>query len=314
MTVLSADTGLNNGRIGESARRAPASCVAALTGNAELFYRQCWGREPRVFRCSDELRDLVSEAEFWDLVDSGQLPPAYVRGFKEGTPVTLVDFTSRRFVCGQIGEYVDAARVRTAFEDGATLQFNELQHWHRGIAAVVSQLEQEFKGGVTARAFLSPPSQEPVIKAHLDGAHVFVLQLMGDKDWVAGHLNDASVSDCKFCDGDDLPSDDALMTTLRPGEVLYLPHGSPHYALARRRKSVHLSLEIHEAGPQDFADVYIAQFVASQRFRELATDWNHPPVDKMARLGRLLADHLDVADPARVVDAATRLRRRHMGG
>jgi hypothetical protein len=298
---------------GQSSPTTAASYVGALTGDSRQFFRDCWGQQPRVFRFSDELHDLVGEPELWEAIDSGLLPPPYVRGFKKGMPVTPVDFNARRLIRGSISEYVDPAQVRAGFLDGATLQFNELQHWHSGVEELVAGLRAEFAGAVTARAFLSPPGQEPVIKAHLDGAHVFVLQMTGDKDWVAGRLDESSVSDCKFCDGDDLPAADALRVTLKEGDMLYLPHGSPHYALARREKSIHLSLEIHQPGPQDLADVYIAQFIAGQQFRELAARTDISPTARMARLGSLLGDYLDAADPTEVLDAAARLVRRHMG-
>ncbi|WP_042365930.1 JmjC domain-containing protein [Streptacidiphilus neutrinimicus] len=288
--------------------------LAQLVGDVDDFFQNHWGSQPVVFRSSAELPALISEEEMWEELDCGLLIRPYFTAFDEGVRSAVSDMTRRRHIAGHvIPGYVNEKHIREEFAAGGTFKFSQAEHWHPRIRALVKGLEPEFRAGLEAFVFLSPPGKT-AIAAHMDGAHVFVLQVAGIKDWVVGRLDETSISDSTRYTGGVIPADRRVEVTLRPGDVLYMPHGTPHSATARLGNSIHVAITIEEPSTQDLAQVFLAELLDDPRYVEL-TEQHHQqtPAERFAALRAVLTDRLENAEGGQVLKSAVRLKAEHLG-
>jgi hypothetical protein len=282
-----------------------------LVGDVEDFFARHWARAPIVYRAPRNLTGLICEEDMWSELDCGLLSRPYFTVFNEGVRTAIGDMTEKREVAGhEIEGFAKAERIRRDFAAGGTFKLNQAEHWHAPIRALVAGMQPHFRGGLEAFVFLSPPGKT-AMQAHTDGAHVFILQVAGVKDWVIGKLDGASHSDSTLHQG---PIDPALRIelTLHPGDVLYMPHGCPHYASSKDVNSIHVAITIEEPTGLDLAKVCLARFLADSRFLRLdVTHHTMPPAAKVDLLRAALGAFLAGADPAALLDAAIALRRQH---
>lgn len=274
--------------------------IEGLVGDAEEFFGEYWARSAVVHRPLSGLAGLITAAEIWDEVDCGLLLHPYLRTFGDD---------------GQsLAGRVDGSSVRDAFARGATVQLNNVEEWHRPTHALLAALSPGLPGVLRAVAFLSPPGTTPVITAHMDGAHVFVIQIEGEKDWTVGPLDDTTVGDPAFCSTPDIPPQGRLDVTLRPRDVLYVPHGCAHYALARSTDSLHLSVNVEEPSTRHLLNVYLAQFMTSPPYRCLRDTPGLDSAELVEQVRTGLASCLSTADPDQVAAATLDLFARTGGG
>jgi len=282
-----------------------------LVGDAGDFFARHWARAPVLLRAPCDLTGLISEKEMWSELDCGLLSRPYFTVFNEGVRTAVSDMTETRKVAGhEIEGYAKIEQIRRDFAAGGTFKLNQAEHWHSRIRALVQGMQPHFRGGLEAYIFLSPPGKT-AMQAHTDGAHVFILQIAGVKDWVVGKLDARSHSDSSLHQG---PIDPALRMelSLRPGDVLYMPHGCPHYATSKDVNSIHVAITIEEPTAVDIAKVYLARFLADASFLGLdATHHTELLVRKVDLLRGALGAFLAEADPEAILNAAVTLRRLH---
>lgn len=282
-----------------------------LVGDTDAFFRDHWAGQPVLLRAHSDLSRLITEQEMWDEVDCGLLSRPYFTIFNEGVRTAISDMTRRRTVVGHdLPGFIEPERIREDFANGATFKFNQAEHWHPRIRALVKALEPHFSGGLESFVFLSPPGKT-AMQAHMDGAHVFILQVAGVKDWVVGRVDDTSTSDSVLHEGA-IPDERRIELTLRPGDVMYMPHGTPHYATAREGNSIHIAITVEEPTAQNLAEVFLAGFLGDPVFKDLHDSHHHHPLAERTELLRqALLDHLARADENATARAAVTLRREH---
>jgi hypothetical protein len=278
-----------------------ATTLADLVVDIDRFFAEDWAVRPAVYR-SMAVTGLISEAEMWDALDCGLLVRPYFTVFCDGVRSALASITLTRTVVGkEVAGYADPDAVRADFAAGGTFKLNQPEHWHHRLAALLTGLAPSFTAELESFVFLSPPATT-ALQAHTDGAHVFVLQMQGAKDWFVGLPDDDSVSDSRLSEID---PDRCFRATLTPGDVLYMPHGSPHYATAREGHSVHVAITVEEPSAKKLAEVALADFLASPVATRI--EGNHhelSPAEKCRWLRAALGDHLRSLDDHQLVELA----------
>lgn len=282
-----------------------------LVGDTDAFFRDHWANQPVLLRAHSDLTRLITEQEMWDEVECGLLSRPYFTVFNEGVRTAISDMTRKRRVVGhELPGYIEPERIREDFAAGATFKFNQAEHWHPRIRTLVKALEPYFSGGLESFVFLSPPGKT-AMQAHYDGAHVFILQVAGVKDWVVGRIDETSTSDSTLHEGE-VPDDRRVELTLRPGDVLYMPHGTPHYATAREGNSIHIAITVEEPTAQNLAEVLLAGFLGDPALKALHDSHHRHSLQQRTELLReALLAHLAGTDENSVTRAAVTLRREH---
>jgi hypothetical protein len=147
------------------------------------------------------------------------------------------------------------------FGKGATIRVRAIERFHEQLGELCRNLEEELGFPVRANLYCTPPNSRG-FDLHFDTHEVFVLQLLGKKQWqifdpttpqplefVPARSAGKTIQDVDEAEVGSL----ALEALLKPGDCLYLPRGFVHQAGSRDEPSVHLTIGIHVL--QEIADV-----------------------------------------------------------
>jgi quercetin dioxygenase-like cupin family protein len=154
-------------------------------------------------------------------------------------------------------------------------------------------------------AFLTPAGQRGA--THSDPTDVYIIHLEGTKRWQVWETPDVRRP------GDDknsFPSlpDPVLEVSLQPGDVLYIPHNTPHSASAEGSVSLHLTVV---AGPRSWARHLLS---AVQDILHNGPEfWDTPYLDE-ASPEELAAEIEQLISRLRAVDTAAVLQRAQQDG
>jgi len=141
------------------------------------------------------------------------------------------------------------ARVEVFLSSGASLVANEVQTLHGPISETATALSREFAAHVGANVYCSFQGVQ-AFGPHYDPHDVFAVQTEGEKVW--------RIYETQLDRPVDLPADDgdvrgwlervrgplAFEVTMRPGDVLYLPRGRFHDAVAVDSASLHVTYSV----------------------------------------------------------------------
>lgn len=183
------------------------------------------------------------------------------------------------------------AKVQTLLAMGASVIAGDVQELTPELRALSHRLARDFAGLVGANVYCSFGGVQ-AFDTHFDLHHVFAVQVEGEKTWrLYENRADAPV---------DFPFEDAesrrwfaetrgkLMTEvrMRPGDVLYLPRGWYHDALATEGASLHVTFSVSPLYGRILFRLLESAAMQDPAFRA----WLPPGADGDDRLGKQLAD------------------------
>ncbi|ROQ88893.1 cupin superfamily protein [Streptomyces sp. 2132.2] len=259
---------------GAPASAAPSDgggALAPLVGDAQEFLSRHWTRTPLLRRAvsPDAFAGLLSLEALTDLLTSRALRLPHVRLVRDGQQVAESQYTGvRRIGHGTVTDAIDPGKVLSHFGLGATLVLDAVELLVPAVGSLCERLAASLSCPVDAVAFLTPPDRKG-LAAHIDDEDVFVLQLSGSKQWtVHEQLRPVPLTPGA------LPASAlgpvALTPLLEPGDVLYVPRGTPHHAESTGGHSLHLSLAARRPTLSALtADTLLAALRASGPDRDL---------------------------------------------
>lgn len=230
-----------------------------LVGDTCVFARDYRDRQPllRKRAISDPQR-LLSFADLDRLLMSEAIRPPYVCVTKQGAQVREGDYTRlARVQLSHMDDIADPRKLITAFQTGATLTWNSMNHYHPPLRALTTMLSTALGCRTDVVAFATPAGIRG-FAPHLDSTEVFVIQSSGTKKWTVWPTWRPRPAAGQALDADTL-GEPLFSAELEPGDCLYLPWGTPHVAYSGSQVSLHLSVT---AKPQSWADI-ITGIVAS---------------------------------------------------
>jgi hypothetical protein len=232
---------------------------AALTGR--LFQDAVWGVSHHVEKQALNPGGLLTVEGVRRLLDASLLKWPYFTLLKHGEVPTVSSYTVQRDVIGhKVAGFADPGAVARHMAGGATLKLNQVADWHRPTRDLAGQLEDLLPVAVNSYLFWTPEESRGMLP-HRDAAHVLVVQLEGCKEW---HLYAAPEQIGASAGLDVDAARPSHVFTLEPGDVMYLPHGWPHDAIARGGDSMHLTFTLTEPTPEDLIDAFLRRFVEDE--------------------------------------------------
>jgi hypothetical protein len=132
---------------------------------------------------------------------------------------------------------------------------------------LVKALGKAFAANIGVNMYLTPKGSR-TFSLHTDDHDVFVLQVQGEKIWRLHELRNLTVMrldykpDLAFTpEWGESRLEGPLLTelTMRPGDVLYVPRGMPHCAVAKDSTSLHLTVSITPLYWMDFLKAAVEQ-------------------------------------------------------
>ena len=215
------------------------------------FHRVYFLQKPLLVRCTEKPSagspsKMLTLADVKALVRRREPRPAR---FLRDVDVTKYVDGKRSALNGGDGE-VDPDVVWKAFSSGGfSIRLVQPQQWHQASFELCSCLQEHFGHPVGCAAYLTPAGSQG-FPPHYDDVEVFVIQLEGSKRWRLYDRPDARTNPAANRTTEFRASELGAPTqelTLRPGDVLYLPRGVVHQALAQRSgHSLHLTFSTYQ--------------------------------------------------------------------
>ncbi|WP_406310908.1 cupin domain-containing protein [Streptomyces thermoviolaceus] len=281
-------------KAGQAARMLPVDSAALrrCIGDEKEFTADIWGKRVHVTRGGVPASDLISvqdidrlltdqpllRSDMIRLVRHGEILPrqAYLRSMREIYPRPVDhEMTENELLLEMLTRGVaSAAEVTAAVRGGATLILQSAHWYHPPLTEFCRSLELALGRRCRANIYLTPVSSQG-FGLHTDPHDVFVLQAFGEKQWHVGatpwerHNGHAS---------DD--PDETRELLLRPGDVLYLPKGTPHRANTLSARSGHVTISIESNSWREVLRTTLSRLVedslpAELLDAELPVGWLH---------------------------------------
>jgi ribosomal protein L16 Arg81 hydroxylase len=198
---------------------------------------------------------------------------------------------------------IDIARVYQLFSEGATIVLPQLQRRVPELGALCRSVEQEFNALFQTNIYMTPPNAQG-FKTHYDTHDVFVLQVVGSKDWRAYDIPvELPLIGQKFNSNVYSFIDPVEEFRLHAGDMYYCPRGLVHDARSTDEISVHITFGLMaKTWTEVMIEAVASACVKDPSFREnlpvgFATDPNFdrgPAREKFRALLASLADHADL--------------------
>lgn len=241
---------------------------------------------------------LLDQTSVWD----GTL----LRLYKDVTAIPAADYCNRvPTPDGQVLLRPSPAKVQVCLADGASLVANEVQSLNPRTAAIADVLSRRFAGLVGANVYCSFNGVR-AFGTHFDNHDVWAMHLEGEKVWRV-YQNRADNPHVFPPDSPEArrwveATRGPVMHEIRmkPGDLLYLPRGWYHDALADGGASLHVTYSVTPLDGRAVLNVLAQTFVQDSAFRAFLPpaqqDGGKALADHLADLARRLTDH--VASPA----------------
>lgn len=226
-----------------------AELIAPLA--PEHFLAEHWGRKPVHIPAPagsgragvigwERLNQLLGIRTHWG--------PEHIKLLLNSAPVSPDFYMDRVAGRGGTRQRADPAKVEMFLAMGASLVADSVEDVAPEIRALTDGLARQFAARVEANLYCSFQGVQ-AFASHCDLHEVFAIHCVGEKRWRI-YANRAE-NPLEPLAGDDAQAridaakGPVLMdVTLRPGDVLYIPRGYFHDALASSAESLHLTLGV----------------------------------------------------------------------
>ena len=215
---------------------------------------------------------------------------------------------------GQPGWQPDADKVKALLRQGASLVANDLDTLHPGMAAAAKALEEALGGKAQSNLYCSWAAHQ-AFDTHYDTHEVFALHAAGEKVWrVYENRVDHPIAHPAF---KHVPQEvhhrqkgRAIMEVrLRPGDLLYIPRGYYHDALADSEGTLHISFGVTHVIGMDLLSLLLDHAVADPLFRQNFPLPREGPAANRGHVQALAARLGEIAAGQAMADDVVRLRR-----
>lgn len=219
-----------------------SSFIENATGDLKEFLKSTYNRRVSIYR-NVSLSDMgIDDVDILSVLNIRGADPSFYRVVNSGSSVPYEYWTRDWNV--RVGRYirgVDPLALREQLTVGSTIAVDSCELLMPGLDDVVQSIQDIFVARASITMFATPRRQEG-FNPHRDGVHVFVVQIDGSKRWWLwpSQRSDLAGSSVEY-DPSDL-GDPEVCVDLEPGDVLYMPYGTPHCAAALDKGSVHLSV------------------------------------------------------------------------
>lgn len=179
-----------------------------------------------------------------------------------------LDAAMRLAVDGKVLDPKENANFLQHCQDGATLIIDRVHKLVPELGQFVEQLRFQIGHPLQVNLYCSWPGKQG-FRCHYDTHDVFILQIDGSKEWnvfTDTFKYPLKTQKCAHLQSPEEPP--YLNCLLEPGDVLYIPRGHWHYALALDRPSLHLTLGIHGKTGIDFLEWAIEELKQQESWRK----------------------------------------------
>lgn len=234
------------------------------------FFERYHGRAPlHVPGGADKFSDVMSRAKLDALIATPGLWSA--QSLQMARDSAMVPSTDYLAATGA----PDATKVRTLLNDGASLVLNDIDMTAPGLAAVAGlaqALEDALESKVQANLYSSPRERQ-AFASHYDTHDVFAVHVHGEKLWriyegrIDNPIEHPTFKSQTRAFHEQAKGKVALEVLMKPGDLLYLPRGQYHDAVALSDRTIHIAFGAVAVIGLDVISALFARAVDDPLFR-----------------------------------------------
>lgn len=215
-----------------------------FVGDPDVFFAEYFDKRPllRKGALAGRLDGLPSARRLDDILALETTPPSYLRVTKGGKGVPAGAYTRTVARGAALAEAVNPEKVYELFRSGGTVTWNSLNHVLPSARRLVEPFADALACDAEVVLFVTPARNDGFAPHH-DSIDVYVVQVDGTKTWRVWATPEHRRGDEGSYTPEEL-GEPVIEVTLQPGDVLYVPHGTPHAAAARSELSLHLSVGV----------------------------------------------------------------------
>lgn len=192
---------------------------------------------------ADKFAAVMTRAKLDSLISAvGLWNPMSLRLVRDRSPLATQDY------CGPDDKIVPE-KLKSLLANGASLVLNDLDLQAPGldgVSAVARALEEILEAKVQANLYSSPHERQ-AFDSHYDGHDVYAVHVEGEKLWriYEGKIElpiEHPAFKSQFADAHEKTKGKVVAEVLmKPGDLLYLPRGQYHDAIARSERTTHIA-------------------------------------------------------------------------
>jgi ribosomal protein L16 Arg81 hydroxylase len=166
----------------------------------------------------------------------------------------------------------DVDKVQNWISRGSSIVLNEIDSMNTGLMSVANELQNLTGGRCQGNLYFSMQSHQ-AFGPHCDEHDVFAIHFEGEKIWNIYEnieLNPINHPNFKYSPEERIKKAGKLIdqVTLRPGDLLYLPRGQYHDALASKSGAIHVAFGLTYLKPIDIISVLWDKLINSDYMRQ----------------------------------------------
>ena len=172
----------------------------------------------------------------------------------------------------------DPEKVQNWVSKGASIILNDIDKANSGLINISNQLQDITNGRCQGNLYFSMQSRQ-AFGPHCDDHDVFAIHFEGEKVWnIYENIENNPINHplFKYSPEERIKKAGRMIDqiTLKPGDLLYLPRGQYHDALASKSGSIHIAFGLTYFKPIDLMGVIWEKLILNDFMR---TDFNKNP-------------------------------------
>ena len=166
----------------------------------------------------------------------------------------------------------DVDKVQSWISRGSSIVLNEIDSMNTGLMSVASELQSLTGGRCQGNLYFSMQSRQ-AFGPHCDEHDVFAIHFEGEKIWNIYEnieVNPINHPNFKYSSEERIKKAGKIIdqVKLRPGDLLYLPRGQYHDALASKSGSIHVAFGLTYFKPIDLMSLLWDNMINSNYMRK----------------------------------------------
>ena len=209
---------------------------------------------------------------------------------------------------------INVKDVATYINKGASIVLSEMETYCEGSAALAASL-QAVIGGLSCCNLYCSFKKHPGFLPHFDIMDVYVFQIDGEKDWEIFETHFENPMLKPGCHQMSFTREQHAINkgniekrlTMKPGDVLYLPKGKYHAAIATTDHSLHLTYGMEPPRALHFIETIVQSLYMDAAFRQ-----EMPHYDDTVSYDKIIHEIADKLHARMISDEAkTQIRQEH---
>lgn len=246
--------------------------------STEEFLGDWYGKRPLHHRAGNaQLRGLMGWNRLNELLGlPSHWSEANTKLIINGVPVGGEHYLDSVETLGGVVRRANPAKVDLFLQMGATLLAGAVHEISPEVRALAVSLSEQFGGRAEANAYCSFKGVQ-AFKSHFDVHEVFAVQCEGEKVWnLYENRADAPIESPRGINAqaviDAGKGRVAMQVRMQPGDMLYIPRGFCHDALASSGESLHVTFSITPLDGRALFGMLEEEAILDPAFREYLPD------------------------------------------